>query len=291
MKRDLLRNADRVMLIFVLSLLCVLSSVTAGLSQCKCTLTITGASVHDASNKQSCYEFTGICTFTPSSGGETCPGPKQITGKGCWFPDEHCPDSGTFGTATESMRYVGGSSIFSISSFCPKNPWLNDNVQCGPSSPPQLPACLKAMTTFPVTAALLTSAQKQVLTQQEQAKYVIIPSKPLILSPTEGQTVWVTHLVPIKVKYCPSFGNLGFQFQWRANTNESWHDENINVPYTTSNTIATANLNLNKPGLWQFRASAHNTWSDWRGFRIIEPPKPSTPPPGTVQQKKPPINK
>ena len=167
---------------------------------CTYNCKVTSVTLKTYTTQKSLYNLEGYCYYTPGGPAAACP-PEQepISGTLEWIHDKN------LNIATEIFSRFGQKHA-NTTSRCPQNPWTNDSVPC------TLVIKNFANTQFnvfkgpyPISAALMSAAQKQSLKQQEAqtTPIIIAPAAPQILSPASNQVFPAPAKVKIKVKHDP----------------------------------------------------------------------------------------
>ncbi len=240
---------------------------------CVYNCTVTSVTIKTYTTQKSIYNLEGYCYYTPGGPAAACPPEHEpISGTLEWIHDKN------LNIATEIFTR-GGHTHANTTSRCPQNPWTNESVACTLSFKNFRNTQFNAFTgPYPISALLMTSAQKQSLKQQEAqtTPIIVAPAAPQILKPARNQVFLAPATIPIKVKHDAAH-TVVFEFKWRSRKPKpgEWPE-----PFTVvegvvpdnvvrSNGITTANLTVGKTGQWMIRARANFPNAKWSEVEFV----------------------
>ncbi|HOO39842.1 MAG TPA: hypothetical protein PK425_01670 [Syntrophales bacterium] len=216
------------------------------------------------------YEFQGTCGYW-SSDKVACPPATQVTATGEWFKNSKIAHEKIYKPIANSSSVILKSET---SSSCPENPWLKAGVACNVVSGNTEPGV-----SYPRSAAVLSSAQRQYLASAQPPDSQILPTPqaPVIVLPTLNQKfVVIPANVKIQVKHNPNYG-VNLEFQWKPfpkpNTPPGFYVTKKLTPANLKTTygVTTAEVKIDTKGLWRMRSQSifpGAPWSDWTAFTV-----------------------
>ena len=216
------------------------------------------------------YEFEGTCGYT-SSGDVACPPMTAVKATGEWFKITKVAHEKIFKPIANTSSIILKSET---SSNCPENPWIKAGVACTVFS-----GATESGVSYPRSAAVLSSAQRQYLASLQPPSSPIIPTPaaPEIQSPNQNQKYgFIPATVKIIVKHNPNSG-VAFEFQWKPftkpNTPSGFFITKKLTPTNqkTSAGMTTADVKIETAGYWRIRSQSifpGAPWSDWRAFTV-----------------------
>jgi hypothetical protein len=243
---------------------------------CVFSCKVTSVTLKTYTTQKSLYNLEGYCYYTPGGPAAACPpGQQPISGILEWIHDKN------LNMATEIFSQAGHQYANTMNR-CPQNPWTNEAVPCtnviknfkntqfnvfqGP---------------YPISASLMTPAQKQSLKQQEAqtTPIIIAPAAPKILAPVSNQVFPAPATVKIKVKHDPVH-TVVFEIKWRSKKPkpgewpETYTDITEIVPENVvrSNGATTADLIIDKTGQWLLRSRANFPNAPWSEVTFVVAP-------------------
>lgn len=234
---------------------------------------VTSVTLKTYTTQKSLYNLDGYCYYTPGGPAAACPLEQEpISGTLEWIHDKN------LNLATEIFSR-GGHKHANTSSRCTDNPWTNDNVSCNAFIKNFANTQFNAFKgPYPISASLMSPAQKQSLKQQEAqtTPIIIAPPAPQILSPVNNQIFTTPAKIKINVKHDPAYTAV-FEFKWRSKKPKpgEW-PENYSVVegivpenVVQKNGVTTADLTIGKAGQWMIRSRASFPNAHWREVTFV----------------------
>jgi len=232
---------------------------------------VKSAALKSATPEKIVYDFEGSCGYWNASSVAACPPTVQVKATGEWFKNSKVAHEKIFKPIANTSSVILYSET---SSNCPENPWLKAGVACNVVSGNTEPGV-----SYPRSAAVLSSAQRQYLasTQPPNSPILPTPQAPVIVLPTVNQKfVVIPANVKIQVKHDPNYG-VNFEFQWKPfskpNTPSGFFVTKKVTPTDLKTTygVTSAAVKIDTKGFWRIRTQSifpGAPWSNWTVFTV-----------------------
>lgn len=241
------------------------------------TCTVTSVKLKTYTTKKSLYDLEALCGY-PSTECGAYPPPWPVQGTLEWIRAEN------LNVATEIFYSNGQQDDNNTSKWeanttskCPQNPWTNESVPCTVVIKNFRNPQFNSFTgPYPISALLMTSAQKLSLNQEEAqtTPIIIAPPAPQIVKPNQDQIFIAPAKVAIEVKHDPVYAVV-FEFMWKKPQQGGWPEnyqpiEGIVLDNVMrSNGVTSAELTIGKTGQWMLRAKANFPGAKWSEIEFV----------------------